>query len=80
MPDICGDDLLSIVKAKSPHTRRIMLSGTADTSMVPEPIADSILHCQVFLSKPWDDEKLLATVRKCIKEYEATRKASTVSN
>jgi predicted component of type VI protein secretion system len=48
-----------------------MLSGNASTKSVPATIADGILHCQIFISKPWDDDELRKTIRECIAEYEA---------
>jgi DNA-binding NtrC family response regulator len=71
MPGICGDDLLGVVKVKCPRTYRVMLSGTSDSMSVPATIADGILHCQKFISKPWNDQELINTIRKCIAEYEA---------
>ncbi|HKK20585.1 MAG TPA: response regulator [candidate division Zixibacteria bacterium] len=71
MPGICGDDLLNMVQSKSPRTIRVMLSGNASTKSVPATIAAGILHCQIFISKPWDDDELRKTIRECIAEYEA---------
>jgi DNA-binding NtrC family response regulator len=70
MPGICGDTLLGIVKVKCPDTFRVMLSGASDSWSVPATIADGILHCQIFMTKPWNDQELLRTIRKCIVEYE----------
>jgi YesN/AraC family two-component response regulator len=68
MPDVCGSDLLGLVGARFPTTIRIMLSGSADSRYVPAAIAGSILNCQVFVSKPWNDEELRTTIRRCIAE------------
>jgi DNA-binding NtrC family response regulator len=70
MPGICGDTLLGIVKVKCPETFRVMLSGASGSWSVPTTIADGILHCQLFMAKPWNDQELLKTIRKCIAEYE----------
>ncbi len=74
MPGICGDDLLDVIKARSPQTIRVMLSGASDTKSVPSTIADGILHCQLFIGKPWNDDELLSTIRKCVSEYESSEK------
>ncbi len=71
MPGVSGDDLLSMVKSKSPKTIRVMLSGNASSKSVPVGIANGILNCQIFISKPWDDDELRNTLRGCITEYEA---------
>jgi DNA-binding NtrC family response regulator len=71
MPGVSGDDILGFVKAKSPRTIRVMLSGSAYSCSVPDSIANGILNCQVFIAKPWNDDELRATIKKCIAEYEA---------
>jgi DNA-binding NtrC family response regulator len=75
MPGVCGADLLGFVQAKCPQTFRVMLSGATDSRSVPTTIADGILHCQLFITKPWDDAELQSTIRKCIAEYESTVKS-----
>lgn len=76
MPNVSGGDLLGIVKAKSPRTMRVMLSGSASSGSVPATIANDILHCQFFLAKPWNDEELLRVIRDCIARYEAAEQVS----
>ena len=75
MPGITGDDLLGVIKSCCPATIRVMLSGTTDSRSVPAEIADGILNCQLFLSKPWGDAELVDTIRKCIDRYKATRES-----
>jgi len=78
MPDVSGDDLLAIVQSRFPQTMRVMLSGTALSRSVPQTIAAGVLHCQIFLSKPWNDDDLRRTVRECIAQFETANGA--VSN
>lgn len=75
MPDVCGSDLLGLVRATYPATIRVMLSGSADSRSVPAAIANPTLNCQVFMSKPWNDDELRTTIRKCVAEYEAAVKS-----
>ncbi len=70
MPNMSGAELLSRVKSKNPRCVRIMLSGATNSQSVPQPIATTILNCDAFVSKPWDDEKLRIMVREAITTYE----------
>ena len=72
MPGLSGADLLAIAMKKDPRCVRVMLTGAAETDNVPEQVADSILHCQRFITKPWDDEKLRQIIRECIRQFEAS--------
>ncbi|MCK4632282.1 MAG: response regulator [candidate division Zixibacteria bacterium] len=83
MPGLSGADLLGFVKTKLPRCIRIMLSGAAETDVVPDAVAKDILHCQKFITKPWDDIKLVAMIRECLAQYrsscEGTSSSSTES-
>lgn len=76
MPGICGDDLLGFIRVKCPRCIRLMLSGAAEARPVPGSIANSILNCQKFIAKPWDDEQLRRIIKQCLKDYEAAGKSS----
>ena|GEM_PF-2479622 len=71
MPGMSGAELLEIVKREDPNCIRIMLSGATDTEFVPKEVSESILHCQKFLTKPWDDSELKVMVKECIEQYKA---------
>ena len=77
MPGISGADLLKMVRKKQPRCIRVMLTGAADIDVVPNEVADGILCCQRFVTKPWDDDQLRLTIRECILQYEAAREEST---
>lgn len=64
MPDMGGVEFLTQVKARLPHTQRILLTGEAD----PEAIESAIAQSQVFrlIFKPWNDAQLLLTVRSAL--------------
>ncbi|MCK4371930.1 MAG: response regulator [candidate division Zixibacteria bacterium] len=74
MPSMSGADLLAMVKKKKPRCMRILLTGATETDIVPEEIADSILNCQRFITKPWDDDQLRLAIRECIVQYEDSGK------
>ena len=71
MPYLSGADLLAIVMKNEPRCIRVMLTGAADTKTVPDQVAENILNCQRFITKPWDDEQLRQTIRECIQQYES---------
>jgi DNA-binding NtrC family response regulator len=70
MPGMSGEHLLEIVRDKYPHCLRVMMSGATDARSVPDSISDGILHCEIFVSKPWHDDDLRTLIRQCIAEYE----------
>jgi CheY-like chemotaxis protein len=57
-----GLELLGEVRRLAPRAVRVLISGHADLSPGnrSQPGADAISH---FISKPWDDERLLSDVR-----------------
>lgn len=67
MPEIKGDELLKRVHEISPKTRKIMLTGQASM----EGVTNAINHAQLYryISKPWDTNDLLITVKEAAKSY-----------
>jgi HD-like signal output (HDOD) protein len=61
MPHISGLDVLAAVKAKSPRTIRIILSGYAESSLVLQALP--LVH--QFLSKPCDSRTLRSVIDRC---------------
>ncbi len=55
-----GLALLGQVQRLSPKTVRVLISGHAEMSASSGPAAGIISH---FISKPWDDARLVADVR-----------------
>lgn len=72
MPGGTGADLLQIIMREQPRCIRIMLSGAAETDMVPDEIAETVLNCQRFIFKPWSDYQLKIIIRDCISQYETS--------
>lgn len=61
MPGMSGVELLSAVSKIYPETIRIILTGHANTALVFEAINDGAIYR--FLTKPWNDEELIAVIR-----------------
>src|SRR5689334_18438983 len=61
MPSMSGLDLLEIVRACSPSTIRVMLSGQTDLTGVLKRTRIEAIEC--LLRKPWDGEELKSTLR-----------------
>lgn len=62
MPNMTGVEFLSKVKELYPDTIRLMLSGYTELTSVTDAINEGSVFR--FLTKPWDDEKLRATVKE----------------
>jgi len=70
MPGVPGDELLAIVMKKQPKAVRMMLTGAAYAKAPNAAITEGVLHCQVFLAKPWNDDELVATLRHGVACYD----------
>ena len=68
MPDMVGTELLEKAAAISPDTVRIILTGFADTEAAIDAINRGAVYR--FLTKPWQDEELVATVRQAVSHYQ----------
>lgn len=67
MPGMTGVDLLREVHKLYPKTRRLILSGYAETHAVMEAINEG--HVDRFLAKPWDDHKLVHALVEAVGQY-----------
>ncbi|MEO1653312.1 MAG: response regulator, partial [Bacteroidota bacterium] len=67
MPEMKGDELLSLIHQLSPETRTILLTGQSNI----EGITNAINHANLyrFISKPWNSQDLQLTIREGIKSY-----------
>jgi len=68
MPGIKGDELLIKIHEISPFTKKILLTGQANIEGVANAINKANLYR--FLTKPWNKEDLMLTVKEAIKSYE----------
>jgi len=64
MPGMTGVEFLAEVKLRWPDTVRIILSGYTEVGSITQAINEG--HIYKFILKPWEDDKLLATVRECL--------------
>jgi diguanylate cyclase (GGDEF)-like protein/PAS domain S-box-containing protein len=67
MPEMNGTEFLSRVKDLYPNTIRIVLSGYTDLKSVTDAINQGAIY--KFLTKPWDDEQLRATVTQAFQHH-----------
>jgi len=64
MPSMTGLQLLEMVKAISPETIRVMLTGQSDlTSIMRRQSLEAVEH---LVRKPWEPEELKVVVRKLL--------------
>ncbi|NQD94721.1 response regulator, partial [Pseudomonas sp. CrR25] len=80
MPEMNGTEFFSRVKDLYPETIRIVLSGYTDLKSVTDAINQGAIY--KFLTKPWDDAQLRATVAQAFQHHSlATQKEdSTVDS
>ena len=73
MPEMTGMDFLIEVRKRHPDIVRILLTGHADMEVAIAGINDGKLFR--FLTKPWDDKLLRATVGKAVEVARLNRKS-----
>ena len=68
MPEMTGSELFEIMRHKFPFTKRLMLTGYADS----KAMLDAINQGQVyyFIKKPWERDFLFSTVLRAIEAYD----------
>ncbi|HWB09805.1 MAG TPA: hybrid sensor histidine kinase/response regulator [Pirellulales bacterium] len=68
MPGMTGAELFEIMRRKHPHTRRVMLTGYADS----KAMLDAINQGQVyyFLKKPWERHDVFSVLSRAIEAYD----------
>lgn len=64
MPGMSGAEVLEQVRAKSPDTARILLTGYADISSTIAAINRGEIYR--YIAKPWNDEEIVTTVRDAL--------------
>src|SRR4051812_34830037 len=68
MPRMSGADLFEIMRNRFPHTRRVMLTGYADSKAMLSAINQG--HVFHFLKKPWEQDIVFAVVVRAIEAYD----------
>jgi CheY-like chemotaxis protein len=61
MPGMNGIELLREVEARTPKTRRAMLTAQADRDLLDRSLADGLLHAA--FTKPWSNKDLVDALR-----------------
>ncbi|GAB6063734.1 response regulator [Deferrisoma palaeochoriense] len=76
MPGMTGVELLRRLKALHPECVRIVLSGYTDVNAVIEAVNEGAIF--KFLTKPWDDEVLRATVAEAAEAVTLRRRCEVL--
>jgi len=68
MPVMTGSELFEAMRRKHPHTKRVMLTGFADS----KAMLDAINQGQVyyFIKKPWQKHEVLSVLTRAIEAYD----------
>jgi two-component system sensor histidine kinase/response regulator len=68
MPVMTGSELFEAMRRKHPHTKRVMLTGYADS----KAMLDAINQGQVyyFIKKPWQKHEVLSVLTRAIEAYD----------
>jgi CheY-like chemotaxis protein len=69
MPQMMGTEFLKQVKQTYPDTVRLVLSGYTDLQSITDAINEGAIY--KFLTKPWEDEQLLRTIKEAFIYKEA---------
>ena len=71
MPNMDGATLLAEINKRYPSTMRILLTGFADVDMIAKAINEGRIHS--YISKPWNDEEMLLTLRQLFAHQHSER-------
>ena len=67
MPVMTGSQFLQEVRASSPESVRVILSGYAEPNIIVDAINNGGVYR--FIGKPWNDEELKTSLRQCLEHY-----------
>jgi len=73
MPGMTGTELLRHVRIMHPATMRIILSGYSEVTTITDAINKGEIY--KYVTKPWDNEELLALLREAFVRHEEAQKA-----
>ena len=71
MPHMDGSTLLARIHELYPSTMRLLLTGYADLDMIVKAINEGGIHR--YISKPWNDEDMLLTLRQSLAHQHSER-------
>lgn len=77
MPGMTGTEFLRRVRKLHPNVIRIVLSGYTELSSVIDAVNRGAIY--KFLTKPWDDQVLLESLRDAFRMYELNRENRELS-
>lgn len=72
MPGIKGDELLIRIHRLHPDVRKVLLTGQANGDAVGNAVNNANLYR--YISKPWEEEDLVLTIREATKSYFQSRR------
>jgi two-component system, sensor histidine kinase and response regulator len=68
MPGLKGDALLAKIHSKLPFVKTLLLTGQASIEGVSNAVNNANLYR--FISKPWEKDDLILTLKEAVKSYE----------
>lgn len=71
MPGMSGAQLLEQIRLRWPHATRVLLTGYADMGSTIAAINSGEVYR--YITKPWDDNEVLATVRQVFERHALQR-------
>ncbi|MDQ7002686.1 MAG: sigma-54 dependent transcriptional regulator [Ghiorsea sp.] len=77
MPVMTGVEFLQEVRGRFPEVIRIIISGYTDSEDIITAINDAGIH--QYITKPWDPNNLLLTVRNAVRLFELHRENQQLS-
>jgi DNA-binding NtrC family response regulator len=76
MPGMTGIELLQQTVPLRPHMVRILLTGYTDISTLIEAV--NCGHVYKYVTKPWNNDDLCATVTRALEHFEANKSRHTL--
>ncbi len=68
MPKMSGAELFEVMRRKFPHTKRIMLTGYADSKAMLSAINQGQVF--YFIKKPWEQDDVFSILLRAIEAYD----------
>lgn len=68
MPKMSGAELFEIMRRKYPHTKRVMLTGYADSRAMLSAINQGQVF--YFVKKPWEQDEVFSILLRAIEAYD----------
>ena len=68
MPGMKGHEVLASIKAESPATYTILLTGFSDLEGVKQAVNNADLHR--YITKPWKKEEFIFSIREALRAFE----------